>query len=120
MGVGTTPEIATTAEVKVAPDLALVARGEDAFRRCQGCHTIGKGEPSSMGPNLYAVVGRKAGSLPGYPFTTALAQSDIVWDEQSLDAYLADPTGYVPGSDMRRGRVGDPDQRAAIIAFLGH
>lgn len=101
-----------------ATDPALIALGEEAFRQCRGCHTIGKGDPSSMGPNLYAVVGRKAGSFPGYPYTRALSQSEIVWDEQNLDAYLADPTGYLPGSDMRRGRVGDPAKRAAIIAFL--
>ena len=96
----------------------MVQRGEEAFGRCKGCHSIAKGAPSSAGPNLYAVIGRRAGSYPGYPFSDELAQSGVMWDAQSLDAFLADPSGYIPGSDMRRGTVREADTRAAIIAYL--
>jgi len=101
-----------------ALDPAWVQRGEDAYFRCKGCHSIAKGAPSSAGPNLYAVIGRRAGRYPGYPFSDALAQSGVVWDAQSLDAFLADPSGYIPGSEMRRGTVREAETRAAIIAFL--
>lgn len=99
-------------------DPTLVATGEEAFFRCQGCHSVEQGAPSSAGPNLHGVIGRVAGTYRGYPFTDALATSGIVWDAESLDAYLANPTSYVPGSDMRRGTVRDAAERAAIIAFL--
>ena len=101
-----------------ALDPAWVQRGEEAFGRCKGCHSIAKGAPSSAGPNLYAVIGRRAGSYPGYPFSDELAQSGVMWDAQSLDAFLADPSGYIPGSDMRRGTVREAETRAAIIAYL--
>ncbi len=101
-----------------ALDPAWVQRGEEAYFRCKGCHSIAKGAPSSAGPNLYAVIGRRAGRYPGYPFSDALAQSGVVWDAQSLDAFLADPSGYIPGSEMRRGAVREAETRAAIIAYL--
>ena len=97
---------------------AKVALGRDAFTMCDGCHSIRPGGPSAAGPNLYGVVGRKAGSVADYPYTNALIASDITWDAQSLDAYLADPGGYVPGSEMERGAVRDTELRKAIVAFL--
>lgn len=112
------PVASASAANSAALDPALVARGEDAYFQCKGCHAIAKGAPSSAGPNLYAVFGRVAGKQSGFPFTDALAGSNITWDRESLDAFLADPSGYVPGSDMRRGVVRDPETRAAIIAYL--
>ncbi len=99
-------------------DPMMVARGKDAFQRCTGCHAAAPGARSQAGPNLYGTVGRVAGSHPGFPYTDALAASKIVWDAETLDAYLADPTGTVPGSEMQRGTVRDADQRAAIVAYL--
>lgn len=96
----------------------LVALGEDAFQMCTGCHVNEAGAPSTAGPNLHGVIGRTAGGLEGYPYSDALIASDIVWDEASLDGYLADPAGYLPGTDMLAGAVPDPDARAAIIAYL--
>lgn len=71
-----------------------------------------------MGPNLYGIAGRQAGSLSGYPYSDALAGSDVTWDAASLDAFLADPSGFIPRSEMQRGRVNDPELRAAIVAYL--
>ena len=98
--------------------LDLVALGEDAFQRCTGCHVVEAGAPSTSGPNLHGVVGRVAGSLDGYPYTDGLAAATMVWDEANLDAYLADPEGTVPGTEMAVGTVTDADTRAAIIAYL--
>lgn len=107
-----------------APDVApaavddLVALGEDVFQTCTGCHSIDPDGRSSAGPNLYAVIGREAGSLEGYSFSDAFAASDITWDEASLDGFLADPQGYVPGSEMLAGAVPEAENRAAVIAYL--
>ena len=100
------------------PDAALVAFGREVFDKCDGCHSVEPGGRSAAGPNLFGVVGREAGSLEGFPFTDALSASKIVWDEDSLDAYLADPEGLVPGTDMMRGTVNEPELRKALIAFL--
>ncbi|MHA7819753.1 MAG: c-type cytochrome [Erythrobacter sp.] len=96
----------------------LVAMGEDAFQVCTGCHTVDAGAPSAAGPNLHGVVGRVAGSLENFPYSEALAASQVTWDEATLDRYLADPAGYIPGTDMQVGTVTDPEARAAIIAYL--
>lgn len=96
----------------------LVALGEDAFQTCTGCHSVAADGRSSAGPNLYGVMGRQAGSLEGYSFSDAFVASDITWDEASLDGFLADPQGYIPGSEMLAGAVPDDETRAAIIAYL--
>lgn len=96
----------------------LVALGEDAFQMCNGCHVVEAGARSSAGPNLHGVMGRTIGGLDGYEYSNALAASEIAWDETSLDQYLADPAGYLPGTDMLAGAVRDADTRAAIIAYL--
>jgi cytochrome c len=99
-------------------DAALVALGRDVFAQCDGCHLVERDASSSAGPNLFGIVGRRAGSLRGYPYTDALVASQVTWDAASLDAYLADPSGFIPGSEMERGTVRDPELRAAVIAYL--
>ncbi|MFU7528488.1 c-type cytochrome [Qipengyuania sp. ASV99] len=110
------PAAAAGAAVGAAAGIAAV--GEDAFQMCSGCHVIEAGAPSSAGPNLYGVIGRAAGTLEDYPYSDALAASEIVWDQASLDGYIADPAGYLPGTDMVAGAVPDAETRAAIIAYL--
>lgn len=110
------------AQAEAAPVQAetvdLVALGEDAFQMCTGCHVNEAGARSTAGPNLHGVMGRVAGSLDGYPYSEALAASQITWDEASMDAYLTDPGAYMPGTDMLAGAVPDDEARAAIIAYL--
>lgn len=96
----------------------LLALGEDAFQTCTGCHSVAPDGRSAAGPNLYGVMGRQAGSLEGYSFSDAFASSKITWDEATLDGFLADPAGYVPGSEMLAGAVPDTQARKAIIAYL--
>lgn len=104
------------------PDASAMAAaaigGEEAFQRCTACHTVEPGAPSSAGPNLHGIVGKVAGSLEGFPYTDALAAADFTWDEARLDAYLADPSGEVPGTEMDVGTVTDAEERAAIVGYL--
>jgi len=96
----------------------LVNLGEDAFQNCKVCHSVDADGRSAAGPNLYGIMGRKAGSLVGYSFSDAVSASDITWDEASLDGFLADPSGYLPGNEMLAGAVPDDEARTAIIAYL--
>lgn len=100
------------------PDPSLIALGRDGFARCDGCHSLDSQGRSGMGPSLFAIAGRKAGGWDGYPYSEALAGSRVTWDAASLDAFLADPSGFIPGSEMQRGTVRDPELRAAIVAYL--
>ncbi|MEO0463466.1 MAG: c-type cytochrome [Pseudomonadota bacterium] len=101
-----------------AGSLDMVALGEEAFQACTGCHNAKAGAPNMAGPNLYGVVGRAAGAVDGYSYSDALAGSGITWDFATLDRYLANPSGYVPGTDMVAGAVRDGERRAAIVAYL--
>ncbi len=115
-------EPAANAAIADSPDAAgavdLVALGEDAFQACTGCHNAEKGARNMSGPNLHGVVGRPAGALADYSYSEAIATSGIIWDRASLDRFLANPTGYVEGTDMVAGAVRDGETRAAIVAYL--
>lgn len=91
--------------------------GEAAFQVCQACH-VADTEEHRVGPHLMRVFGREAGSLEDFDYSQALEESDIVWDEETLDAYLEDPSGYIPGNQMAFPGVQDEQERADIIAYL--
>ncbi|WP_293714101.1 MULTISPECIES: c-type cytochrome [unclassified Stenotrophomonas] len=91
--------------------------GEQAFATCVACHSRDAGAPQRMGPNLRGVVGRKAGSNPGFDYSPALKASNITWDAAQLDAYLAAPAKHVPGTRMVIA-VPDPARRQALIEYL--
>lgn len=95
-----------------------IAAGQAAFAICTGCHVAEKGAASTSGPNLYGVIGRKAGSMQDFAYSEALAGANLVWDEAQLNAYIANPSGAVPGTSMVAGAVEDAEARAAIIAYL--
>ncbi len=85
---------------------------------CRTCHTMKEGD-NRQGPSLAGVVGRKAGSLPGYNFSDSMKQSGIVWDEANLDQFIANPDQVVNGNTMKPyGGITDAALRKTIIEFL--
>jgi len=98
-----------------APAHAAPDRGELAFRqRCMACH---KANGGSIGPDLAGVVGRRAGSLPGYRYSPALGAATLVWNATSLDRFLSQPAAVVPGTRMAVA-IPDAATRREIIAYL--
>lgn len=93
--------------------------GKLAFNNaCRTCHSFKPGD-NRLGPTLHGVVGRKAGSVEGYQFSSAMQQSSIVWDEANLDAFIEDPNKVVHGNAMKPyGGIDDPAQRQEIVAYL--
>ena len=90
-------------------------RGRPLFwDRCAACHNLSF---NLAGPSLSGIVGRKAGSAPGYGYSAALRQSDVIWSAESLDRWLADPRAFIPETRMPI-RVVDALDRRDIIAFL--
>lgn len=90
-------------------------QGEEIYNsRCVACHSP---DANRVGPRHRGVVGRKAGSLAEFKYSKAVKGSDFVWDEQTLDKWLADPQAFIPGQRMNF-RVADPTDRADIIAYL--
>jgi cytochrome c len=76
------------------------AAGEKVFAKCKVCHQIGETAKNFVGPVLNGVVGRKAGSYPGYHYSSANEKSGLTWDEPTLKEYLKDPKAKVPGTKM--------------------
>ena len=102
----------------IVPHTAVAAPpGEAAFQqRCAMCHSMAPG-PGKMGPPLNGIVGRKAGSAAGFPYSPTMKSSKIVWDRAKLDAYLKDPSAFMPGTRMVI-RVPDGAVRKAIVDHL--
>lgn len=81
---------------------------------CTGCHSL---DANRVGPMHRGVFGRKAGSVPGFDYSPALKGSGVVWNETTLDKWLAGPENFIPGQKMNVA-VEDPKSRADIIAYL--
>lgn len=93
-------------------------QGEAVFKHnCAICHTVDPGK-NKIGPSLAGVFDRKAGSAPGYTYSEANKKSGLTWDEPTLDKYLTNPRGVVPGTKMLFPGLKNADDRHAVIAYL--
>ncbi len=93
---------------------------EIAFNdHCRECHSFLK-DDNRLGPSLYGVVGRKAGTEPGFAYSESLKSAGITWTPENLDKWIKDPDAFIPGNDMSPPYPGitDPAIRKQIIAFL--
>jgi len=113
------PLILAAAVVAMATSAAAAPpSGQQVFeQRCSVCHSL-QPAPGKMGPPLAGVVGRKAGTAPGYAYSTAMKASNITWTPDQLDAFVKAPGKTVPGTKMLLGAP-DAEQRAAVIQYLG-
>ncbi len=94
---------------------AEVARGAEVFDdRCSSCHVL---DAVGQGPNLRGVIGRKAGTVAGFPFTAALKASGLTWTPANLDRWLTGPQKLVPGTAMT-AVVPDAHERHDLLAYL--
>ncbi len=92
--------------------------GEAVFKRnCAVCHTVDPGK-NKIGPTLFGIVGRKAGTVPGFAYSEANKKSGVTWTEQTLDTYLTDPRKFIPGTKMVFAGLKDAEEREALIEFL--
>jgi cytochrome c len=92
--------------------------GKTAFKKCALCHAIETGKSNKIGPSLFGVVGRKAASLENFSYSEGMKKFEHAWDEQTLDLYLADPRGAVPGTKMIFLGIKDKTERDDVIAYL--
>ena len=85
---------------------------------CRTCHTIKDGD-NRQGPHLYGIIGRKAGSLPDYGYSSAMKEAGFVWDADKLERFMANPDAVVSGNSMKPfSGLASADDRAKIVAFL--
>jgi cytochrome c len=117
-GVGTAMAglIALSISASAQPGDAI--RGERVFRACAACHSL---EPNRnmTGPSLAELWNRKAGGLPSFDrYSPALKSSEIIWEDGTLDAWIADPQHFIPGNTMTFPGMKDAPQRADLLTFL--
>ena len=95
------------------------ASEQQAFNNaCRTCHMVKEGD-NRLGPNLHKVIGRKAGSLPDYNYSSAMKEAGFVWDKEKLERFIANPDEVVPGNNMKPyGGLASSDDRTKILAFL--
>jgi len=99
---------------------ANVERGELLSLACLACHTFAPGQDHMLGPNLGGVFGSQAASKDGFMYSEALAATGLVWTPRSLDAWLAAPSTFVPGTSMVFAGYSAADERRDLIAYLLH
>ena len=96
--------------------------GKVVFQRCYACHSVEDGENTLQGPNLLGVLGRRAGTAPGFEYSPAMiearAKRRLVWTRKTLDAFLADPQIFIPGTSMSMPPLRDPADRRNVIDYL--
>ena len=105
----------------LAQDADQVATGEKVFRRCAACHQIGPDAENRVGPMLTGVIGRTAGTLEGFKFSKPMVEAGeggLVWNDETLLAYLADPKALVKGTKMAFAGLKSEDDRHAVIAYI--
>lgn len=90
-------------------------RGSEIYQRCKACHALAY---DRTGPRHCGLLGRRAGSVAGFTYSSALRESGIVWDRASLDAFLQNPLAAVPGTTMGYAGIADAGERADLIAYL--
>ena len=116
----TPPLIALGFALSTTPALASgdAAAGEKVFKKCKACHVV-DAEKHKTGPHLVNLMGRTAGSADGFKkYSDAMKSSGIVWNEETLDAYLENPKAYVKGTRMAFAGLRKEEDRANVIAYL--
>lgn len=98
------------------PKVAL--SGQQLFVACSGCHVIDQGETHLVGPDLFGIIGRRAGAAPGFAYSPALAQSEIVWNRGSLTAWILATEQLVPGTWMLYHNILEPQEVNDLVDFL--
>jgi len=96
-----------------------VTSGQQVFNNiCRMCHST-KESDNRLGPHLRGIIGRKAGSLPDYAYSSALKSANFVWDEETLERFIANPDETVPGNNMKPyNGLASADSRLKLIAFF--
>jgi cytochrome c len=93
-------------------------RGKRLFIQCQACHSVSAGAPHKVGPNLHGTVNARAASRSGYAYSPALKKSGLIWDDKTLDRWLAKPATVVPGNKMVFTGMANAKDRQEIIDYM--
>ena len=95
-----------------------VAAGEQSFKKCLPCHSVGEGAKNKVGPELNGIDGRKAGSAEGFNYTEANKNSGLTWSESVFKEYIKDPRAKIPGTKMVFAGIKNEEEVNNLWAYL--
>ena len=118
----TTSEIssADSGEIMVLLASASIADGEKVFKKCAACHSITKGGGNKIGPALWGVLGRKAGSVSDYKYSKAMIAHGKKWSFEEMNGFLIKPKDWIKGTKMSFMGLKKESERAAVILFMNN
>ena len=115
-----TTEVKEVVQLDIKQILALgdLTHGEKVYKKCSACHIVAKGGKNLIGPALYGVVGRSAGSIEGYAYSKALKAHGKNWSFEELNGFLLKPKSYIKGTKMAYAGLRKDKDRASVILYL--
>ncbi|MEB3702877.1 Cytochrome c family protein [Candidatus Bealeia paramacronuclearis] len=105
-------------DIKPLLAAADLANGEKIFKKCAVCHTIEKGEPAKVGPNLWGVINGPKDHMPGFAYSEAMKTKGGTWTYDDLSEFLYKPQAFVKGTKMSFAGLSNTKERADVIAYL--
>ena len=104
--------------IKALLALGSIDHGKTVFKKCAACHAVSKGGSNKIGPALWGVIGRKAGSIGDYKYSKAMSGFGKTWDFEAVNTFLIKPKDYVKGTKMAYAGLKKEKDRASIILYL--
>ena len=109
---------AAVAVVSGAANAQDLAAGEQSFRKCLPCHSVGENAANKIGPILNGLDGRKSGTIEGYSYSEANKKADITWSDATFKDYIQNPMAKVPGTKMAFAGIRNETEIANLWAYL--
>jgi cytochrome c len=113
-----TPQAETAPIVQTASALTPMERGAKLYKRCKACHTLEEGGKHKVGPNLWDIYGAKAGAKEGFNYSKVMAASELIWDDETMDAYIKKPSEFMKGNRMSFIGIKKAEDRDALLLYM--
>tara|TARA_Y100001958_G_scaffold109995_1_gene77486 strand:+ start:256 stop:801 length:546 start_codon:yes stop_codon:yes gene_type:complete len=114
----TTEKVVETVDIKALLAMGDLNHGEKVFKKCSACHQIAAGGKNMIGPNLWSVIGRSAGSVSDYKYSKAMVAYGKEWTFEEMNSYLIKPQAYIKGTKMAFAGLRKEKDRASVILYM--
>ena len=114
----TTEKVVEVVDIKALLAMGDLAHGEKVFKKCSACHMIAAGGKNMIGPNLWNVIGRTAGSVSDYKYSKAMVAYAKEWSFEEMNSYLIKPQAYIKGTKMAFAGLRKEKDRASVILYM--